>query len=137
VVEGGSTEGGVEDTRLVLLEDWSVGLNGNRDNSLLDGSLQLGEGSLGNIVVGGGIHSSLWSRVVLAGSVSGGVWVIRLEDGIVSLEPEEGSGHGSSIATRGNNFITINELLLSELEKISGPDGVLSLHSSHGGESPA
>ena len=42
VVKVGSAGGGVEDTALVLLEDGSVSLNGDGDDTLVDGSLELG-----------------------------------------------------------------------------------------------
>jgi hypothetical protein len=45
VVEGGSASLGVQDTGFVLLEDGSVGLNGNGDWSLGNGGLQLSNGS--------------------------------------------------------------------------------------------
>lgn len=42
VVKVGSAGGGVEDTALVLLEDGSVSLNGDGDDTLVDSSLELG-----------------------------------------------------------------------------------------------
>jgi hypothetical protein len=41
VIEGGSASSGVHNTGGVLLEDSSVGLNGDGDWSLVDGSLKL------------------------------------------------------------------------------------------------
>ena len=45
VVKGGSTELGVHDSGFVLLEDGSVGLNGDGNWCKSNGGLQLGDGS--------------------------------------------------------------------------------------------
>jgi len=41
MVENGSTFDGVEDTTFILLEDFLVSLNCDRDDTLIDGSLEL------------------------------------------------------------------------------------------------
>jgi len=81
-----------EDTRLVHLEGFLVGLNSNRDGSLSKGSLEL----VG--VVGGdtGLAQNLDISSLNGGvassnlSLAGGVGVVGLEDSSVSLVEHEG-----------------------------------------------
>ena len=135
MVEGGSTGGGVEDTTGVHLEDRSVGLNGHSGWSLGDGSLELIDGSGLNVSVGGNTNLTLGGSV-LASSISGSVWIVRLELLSVSLGIGESIVLPSTSASIGSG-VAVNELLLGEGEESSSLDEVVSLNGGGGRESPA
>jgi hypothetical protein len=112
VVEGGSASLGVQDTGFVLLEDGSVGLNGDGDWSLGNGGLQLGNGSSWD----GGIGLDINFTGVLgssAGLVSSLVGVVVLEVLSLLLGVFEGVRLPSTVASIGGG-VAINELLLGE-----------------------
>jgi hypothetical protein len=135
VVEGGSASLGVQDTGFVLLEDGSVGLNGDGDWSLGNGGLQLGNGSSWD----GGIGLDINFTGVLgssAGLVSSLVGVVVLEVLSLLLGVFEGVRLPSTVASIGGG-VAINELLLGEGEEVSGGDEVSTFNGSGGGESPA
>ena len=135
MVEGGSTGGGVEDTTGVHLEDRSVGLNGHSGWSLGNGSLELIDGSGLNVSVGGNTNLTLGGSV-LASSISGSVWIVRLELLSVSLGIVESIALPSTSASIGSG-VAVNELLLGEGEESSSLDEVVSLNGGGGRESPA
>ena len=135
VVEVGSAVWGVQNTTRVSLEDELVGLNGNGGWSLGDGGLELVDRVGWDVSVG--LHVNLTLVLgVLARSVSGGVDVIRLEVLGILLSVVEGGMLPSSIATIGDG-VAVNELLLGEVEELSGGDEVSSLDGAGGGEGPA
>jgi hypothetical protein len=53
VVKTGSACGGVHDTAVVLLEDHLVSLDGNGNNTLVDGGFELADAVSWDVVVGG------------------------------------------------------------------------------------
>ena len=135
VVELGSAELGVHNTGLVLLEDRSVGLNGDGNWLLGNGGLELVNGSSWDGLVGLDINLS---GVLggLAGSGSSGVGVVALEVLGVLLGVDESVGLPSTVASVGLG-VAVNELLLGEGEELAGGDEVGTLDGSGGGESPA
>jgi hypothetical protein len=135
VVEGGTAELGVQDTGLVLLEDRSVGLNGDGDWGKGNGGLQLSDGLSwdGGVVLDIDLSGEGRSH---AGLVNGLVGVVVLEVLSLLLGVDEGVGLPSTAASVGRG-IAINELLLGEGEELAGGDEVLSFDGSGGGESPA
>ena len=135
VVELGSAEAGVQNTGLVLLEDGSVGLNGDGNWLLGNGGLELVNRLSWDGLVGLNAHLSgvLGS---LAGSSSGGVGVVVLEVLSLLLGVDEGVGLPSTVASVGLG-VAVNELLLGEGEELAGGDEVSTLDGSGGGESPA
>ena len=135
VVELGSASGGVEDSTGVHLEDRSVGLNGDGGWSLGNGSLELINGLGSNVGVGGNTNLTLGGRV-LAGSISGSVWIVSLELLSVGLGIGEGVVLPSTRASVGSG-VAVNELLLGKGEESSGLDEVVSLNGSGGREGPA
>ena len=135
VIELSSASGGVEDSTGVHLEDRSVGLNGNGGWSLGNGSLELINGLGSNVGVGGNTNLTLGGGV-LAGSVSGSVWIVSLELLSVGLGIGEGVVLPSTSASVGSG-VAVNELLLGEGEESSGLDEVVSLNGSGGREGPA
>jgi len=82
VVELGTASSGVENTRVVHLEDALVSLDGDGNNTSVDGSLELGNGvswnpgSSSNLDGTSSSHSSVANTRV---SMSRGVWVGGLE----------------------------------------------------------
>jgi len=82
------------------MENWSVGLDGNGNWSLLEGSLELVSRFLLNIVVGGDSDNTL-GFVVLALEKTGlgGVWVFSLGLKWVLLGVGEGKIHHTTVAT--------------------------------------
>ena len=135
VVELGSAEAGVQNTGLVLLEDGSVGLNGDGNWLLGNGGLELVNRLSWDGLVGLNAHLSgvLGS---FAGSSSGGVGVVVLEVLSLLLGVDESVGLPSTVASVGGS-IAVNELLLGEGEELAGGDEVSTLDGSGGGESPA
>ena len=121
-----------------MLEDGLVGLDGDRHWLLVDGSLELRDGSGWDVGVVLNLNLSL-GLVILARSRdtgSGGVWVITLELLEVGLEVSEGMGLPSTIASvRGG--VAGDDLLLGKGEELSGLEEVSTLNGASGGESPA
>lgn len=102
MVEAGSTGGGVEDSTVVHLEDRSVGLNGDSDDTLVDGGLKLADAVGWHVLVssnlGGG--TLLFGGVASSGlSGTGGVWVGALEGLGLALKELEGFVLPSTLAT--------------------------------------
>ena len=138
VVELSSTSRSSEDTGSVHLEGTFVSLNGNRDGTLSKGSLELvgvvgGDTGVTGSLNGGGLGGRVASG---SRSVSGGVRVVSLEDGVVLLVESEGEGHGATIASMVK-LGARDELLLGEGEEGAGGNEVGSFHTTGGGECPA
>jgi len=133
VVEAGSARGRVEHSRGVELEDQLVGLNGDGDWLLGNGSLGLGLRLWGDVSVGGHSDSSVVDGSSGAGASGGSVWVGALGDGGVGLPVSEGVLLKTSIASEVSVLDegAVNELLLGELEELSGFDGVGSFEGSN------
>ena len=140
VVEAGAATGGVEDTRLVGLEDELVSLD-------RDGKGLLGESGLHLAGAGGG-HSQVVrdsdggsaGLIVLAGVVSAGVGVDRLELGLVTiLVVVVGLLLKATAATvvAVLSGSAVNELLLREGLELTSGEVVGTLEGASGGESPA
>ena len=135
VVELGSAGSGVHNTRLVLLEDGSVGLNGDGNWLFGNGGLELGNRLLwdGGVLGDGDLTGVLGS---FAGLGSGGIGVVILEVLGVLLGVDESVGLPSTVAT-GRLGVAVNELLLGEGEEISGGEEVGTFDGTGSGESPA
>ena len=138
MIELGSTLGGVEDTTGVHLEDGLVGLDGDGDWGLGDGSLQLGDGVGWDVLVGSNTDLTK-GGIIFAGtglSVSRGVWISGLE--LLELALEEGEGVGlPSTGASIRGLVAGDDFLLGEGEELSGLEEVSTLNSAGGGESPA
>ena len=98
VIEGGTASGGVENTTSVHLEDGGIGLNGDGYWSEGNGSLKLWDGSWGDGGDGFDIDLTLGGGG-LAGSISGGVWIVGSELLTNLLEIVHGVGLPTTIAT--------------------------------------
>jgi len=104
---------------------------------LSDSSLKLG----GAVWLDGGESlntNDTFFGLEVAAAISSSVWVVRLELLLVLLEvlvspllPSTGAAH----VTIGAG--AVNELLLGELDKLTGLDLVVTFKGSGGGESPA
>ena len=139
VVEVGSAGWGVEDTAVVHLEDGLVGLDGDGDDSLVEGGLELRDAVAWHVGVSS--DADLTSRgelgVAVSGSSgSGGVWVVRLKSLWAGLEVLEGLVLPSTLASVARGLAR-DELLLGEGEEGSSLDLMGSLDASGGTESPA
>jgi len=77
------------------------------------------------------------SLVLSAGTVDALVGVSRLEFGSCSLEVSESVVHESSVATLVGLAVTVDQLLLRELEQVFRCDSPSGLKGSDGGECPA
>jgi len=134
VVKLGSALGGVEDTRSVRLEGRSVGLNGDGSWTKGNSGLELG----GAVWLDAGVGSNTDDTVglSLAVSVSSGVWVLGLDLllGLLEVFPSPLLPSTGAAIRLG---VTVNELLLSKLDELTGLDLVVSLKGSGGRESPA
>jgi len=138
VVKRGTAGGAVEDTTGVHLEDVLVGLDGDGDGGLVNGSLELGDGVSGNVGVAGNLDL-LEGLVGLAGTSlagAGGVGVVRLELLSVGLEVVEGVALPATVATVGG-LVARDNLLLREGEEGASLEEVSTLDGAGGGESPA
>jgi len=142
VVKLGTAGGASNDTTGVALEGHLVGLNGDGDWALSNGSLQLGGRLGGNIrerfngdnTLGFGIRALLvpWEK----GS-SGNVFVVRLKHDRVGLGISESRVHETTIAALILLGIAVNELLLREGNEFASSDEMGTLEGSSGGERPA
>ena len=121
VVESGAASAG-DDTGVVSLEDVLVGLDSDGNWSLGEGSLELStRGVSGDILVGLDLTNTL-RLGVLAGSLSGMVWVVSLEHEWVGLNVLESVVHKSTVASVVL-LGAVNKLLLREgLECSSGKE---------------
>jgi len=138
VVELGTAVSGVEDTTGVHLESHLIGLNGDRDGGLVNGSLKLGDGVGGDVGVGSNLD--LLERLgALAGTGlarAGGIRVVRLKLLRVGLKVLEGVVLPATLAAVGGRVARDN-LLLGKGEELTGLEEVGTLKSAGGGESPA
>jgi hypothetical protein len=136
VVEAGTTRSTGDDTRLVVLEDGSVGLNGDGNGLLVEGGLELGGGLLGDK----GVRFSTNTASVLtllAGSISASVSVVRLVSEVVGLSVLVGVFLPATVATVVTVGSAVNELLLGERDELASGNEVSTLKTTSGWESPA
>jgi len=136
VVKRGTAGSTSDDTRLVVLEDRSVGLNGDGNGLLVEGGLELGGGLSGD----GGVGFSTNTASVgssLAGTVSAGVLVVRLVGEVVGLSVLVGVVLPSTVATVVTVGGAVNELLLGERDELASGNEVSTLKTTSGGEGPA
>lgn len=139
VIEVGTAGGGVEDTASVLLEDGSVGLDGDGDDGLGDGSLELSNAVAWHVGDGrdlGGGTLELGGDASSGNTSTRGVWVGGLEGLSLLLKILEGLVLPSTIATVVG-LGAGNKLLLREGKEGSGLDEVSSLGTGGGSEGPA
>ena len=134
VVESGSASGG-DDTTVVSLEDVLVGLDGDGNWSLGEGSLELSDTMFLDILVGSDGTNTL-RFVVVAGSIPGGVGVVRLKlEWVTGLDVSEGHIHEATLASVvSESSSTVHELLLRERFELSVFLEVGSLNGTGGGE---
>jgi len=100
MIEGSTAGGGGNDTTSVLMEDWLVGLDGNRDWSGLEGSLEGISGSWGNIIVGLNLDNTLGFIVFACEDTGvGNVWVLGLGLEWVGFSISESEVHHTTIAS--------------------------------------
>jgi len=134
VIEAGSAGGGVQDTTGISLEDRSIGLNGDGDDSLGNSSLELGN----RVGWNAGVRSNVGSGLLLvrARSTSGSVWVLSLSLDVVGLKIVEGMVLPSSLASV-RSFVAVDNLLLGERSKLTGGLEVVVLDGGDGREGPA
>jgi len=114
MVEAGTTFLGVQHTTLVLLEDSLVSLDGNGDNTLVDGSLQLGDAISWHSSPSLDLDNTLGFFRFVASSglaMSRGVWVISLEGLSIGLQEVESFVLPSTVATEAS-FVAGNDFLL-------------------------
>lgn len=136
MVEVGSAGRRVEDTTMVHLEDGLVSLNGDGCWSGVDGSLELGNRTGWDVVVGCDSNLSLCLIHVAGAGAWGDIWVSRLELLFVGLKIGESMGLPSTLASvRGS--VAVNNLLLREGEKVASGNEVGALNGTGGRESPA
>jgi len=133
VVELAAASAG-DDTTGVHLEDHLVGLDGDGNWSLGNGGLELG-GRWADILEASDLTNTL-GGLVLAGTVSGLVWVLGLELKWGGLDVLEGIVHKTTVATVVS-LGAVNELLLGEGVEGSGGEEFSTLDGTSGGEGPA
>ena len=143
VIEVGSALGGGEDTGLVGLEDELVGLDGNGERLIVEGSLHLGAVGWGDVDIAGDLNGSGGEGLSEAGggviTVSRGVWVDGLELSGVALVVVVGTSLETTIAAQVavSDGGAVNELLLGEGEELTSGNEVGTFDGTSGGESPA
>jgi len=135
VVELGSASRAGDDTSSVTLEGNLIGLNGNRDWSLVESGLELSRAHRLDILESSNFTNTL-RGIVFADSISGSVRIVSLELKRSSLNVLESVVHETTIASVVL-LGAVNELLLGVgLEGSSG--NILStFNGTGGGESPA
>lgn len=133
MVQSGSARS-VENTRFVLHD--SVGVDGDGDNSLGDGGLELVVVRSWNIGVSRNLGD--WSSSSLASSLDGGVRVGGLGLDSVVSDVLEGVVHPTTVATMVSvGSGAVNQLLLGEGGERVTSDLVGCFSGHDGGESPA
>jgi len=139
VVESLAAKLGLQDTRLVQLEDRAVSLDGNRDGLLVDGGEEGGLVVLGDVSVAGDGGSGLAAgRALAGGATAGGVRVVLLGADTVLLDPLEGVVHETTVATLvAGGAAAGDEVLLGEGDELAVLDEVVTLNTDDGGEGPA
>jgi len=131
------TATGGDDTTSVGLEDGLIGFDGNGDWGVGDGSLELGGGTLLDILVTVDLTDTL-GGVVLASTLSGSVWVLSLGFESVLLDVFEGVVHKTTVATHVTvGTGAVNELLLGVGLESTGLDEHSTFDGTGGGERPA
>jgi len=133
VVELLSTSLG-DDSLGVVLEGRLIGLDGDGDWLLVEGSLKLVNGVGLNIGESGNLSLSL-GGVVLALSLLGSVGVVRLELKWVLLDVLEGVVHESTVASHvSEGSRAVDELLLGVGLELSGLHEHSTFDGTGGGE---
>ena len=132
MVNHGSTSGSSNDSRFVLLEDRLIGLDGNRDRSVVEGGLQGIWAVFWDVDVGGGTNDTL-GLVVLAikQACFGSVWVGGLGLEFVIFSVNESEVHVSTTASMVDPG-AVNEVLLGEGDEVTGLDEMGTFHGSGG-----
>lgn len=136
VVKRVTTGGSSDDTRVVVLVDRSVSLNGDGNGLLVKSGLELGGGVSFNGGVAGGTNTTS-VRVLLARTVFASVSVVRLVGESVALGILVGIVLPATVATIVTVSGAVNELLLGERDKFTSLDEVSTFETTSGGESPA
>ena len=139
--------GAREHARLVGLEDFAVGLDGDGKRLRLEGSLHLGRGRLSDALVGADCSISLFYVVIFAAefhqaTVARGVGVVALHDSIVTIHVVLiGIGLLTTVAALADVPVAgvgaVDELLLGENEELFRGDKVGTLDWASLAEGPA
>jgi hypothetical protein len=139
VIKVGSALGGVHDTAVILLEDHLVSLNSDRDDTIIDGGLELRNAVWWNGFVAHNLNL-FKGCVILASLVGlGGTWYIDvswLELLSIFLDVLEGFSLPSALAAIVSSWAG-NNLLLGKAEEGVGSFPVSELNSAGGTEGPA
>jgi len=127
----------VEDTFIVELEEDTVGLDGNRHGTDVEGGGESFLVLLGNILEGGelgnGGNIGFTARPILSGVI-----VVLQSIGTISDGVLEGTIHDTTVATLAVLLMgAVNKLLGGQIDEFTGRDKVATFHGSNGGESPA
>jgi len=124
---------------MVELEDALVSLDGNGDDTSIDGGLKLRDAVSWDLRPALDVDDSLglFGRVASASlTMSGGVWVVGLEGLGVGLQEVEGFVLPSTTATVAS-FVARDNFLLGEAQKSTSGSEVSELSDGGGTESPA
>jgi len=131
VVEVGTARSTGDDTRLVALEDGSIGLNGDGNGLLVKSRLELGWGVSGHGGEGFGTNTASVGSS-LARTVSAGVLVVRLVSERVGLGVVVGVVLPATVATVVTAGSAVNELLLGERDELASGNEVSTLKTTSG-----
>jgi hypothetical protein len=126
----------LDNTTSIELEDELVGLDGNRDGLVNEGSLH------GSNVSNSDVGISLVDLVSLGGvisalSVNTLVRIVSFGFNTVGSSVSQSISHQTTVATLVSVSITINELLFREGDEVLVVDEVEAFEGASGGESPA
>jgi len=138
VIEVGSTLSGVDDTTGVVVEDFLVSLDGNGDDTLLNGTLEASSRVLRNVSVVLDLNVTGGLSGIADASVSGsrGVGIFVFLSLSVALQILESSILPATVATLAG-AVARNEFLLRKAQEVTGGSEVSVLDGSGGRESPA
>lgn len=135
VVKSSSTSWVVHNTSSVSSEVWVSSSNGDRNWALVDSGNELVNRSGWHLMDGGDVDLSR----ELGGSASlvrGLIWIVALKNLSVLLNVLHTILGKTTLATVAD-VIAVNELLLSELDEVSGLNSVMTLNVGSGSERPA
>ena len=141
MVKTGSTKETGNDTGFVLLENFSVSLNCNRDWCLGNGRHQLIRIIFGNchMVISIDFSFSINDRIVTS-SIFASIWIVIFLDELIVFQVFKRfrwETTFTSIISILRCRSAINKLLFRKAQKFSCVNSMRSLHSSSGGKGPA
>lgn len=134
MIEASSAVSIGNDTAEIMLERVLVGLDGNGDGILSDGRHELSLGLLNHVVYLGDFDLTVVLHETLVGN--GMIGILGLGDHVVESSVVHAVGLPATIAALVH-LDAVNTLLLRQLDRLLGSNGMSALHGTDSRKSPA